>query len=320
MKLHRLRLPLPLRLNHLNAYLIEGPRGFALVDSGMATPEAQYALEAALHAHGITPAGLQQLYITHLHGDHWGQAAWLRSLGVEVVMPRTDSELLHTWLEHPDHDQQSVDAYRRRGAPEQVRRRALRALGTMRRLVPPFATDRTVDDGDILELGGEPFEVLITPGHSPGHGCLLHHPSGALLCGDHVLPDITPIVTWEVGWPGNPVADYRASLERLRALELGCAWPAHGDPMGDLRARVDALLAHHEQREALALRAVTDTPLTAFEVVGHLFDLPNLDSWETWLALGETMAHLVALERAGRLQVTTGEDGLERYRRVRGGG
>jgi glyoxylase-like metal-dependent hydrolase (beta-lactamase superfamily II) len=313
MQIHRLRLPLPLRLNHLNAYLIEGPSGFALVDTGMATAEAQSALQAGLHAHGIVPAALRQLFVTHLHGDHWGQANWLGSLGVEVVMPRTDSELLDAWWRDPGYDQRSVDSHRWRGAPEAVRRRAHRALGTMRRLAPPFTADRTVEDGEILELAGEPFEVLITPGHSPGHGCLLHRPSRALLCGDHVLPDITPNVSWDADVGGNPLADYLASLHRLRRLQLSCAWPAHGEPMRDLDSRIDELLAHHREREAQLLGAFGDASLTAFEAAGHLFDLPNLDSWETWMALGETMAHLVALEREGRLQITTDDDGMERY-------
>ena len=33
------------------------------------------------------------------------------------------------------------------------------------------ATD-TVEDGDVLVLGGRRFEVVHTPGHAPGHICL----------------------------------------------------------------------------------------------------------------------------------------------------
>ena len=314
MNLRRLRLPLPLRLEHLNAYLIEGPEGHALVDTGMATPEGQDALQAALEQHGVAPARLRQVFITHFHGDHWGLAGWLRGQGVEVLMPRRDSELLQRWLEHPEYDQKSVGEYRRRGVPEEVLRRASHALAGMRRLSPPFVTNRTVEDGEMVALGGEPFEVLITPGHSPGHACLLHRPSRTLLCGDHVLPHITPNITWDVGSASNPLGEYRASLRRVRGLGLDRAWPAHGDPMQDLDARIDEILAHHEQREALLLSGLADGPRTAFQVAGHLFDLQRLDSFETWMALGETMAHVVALRESGALCVETGADGMERYR------
>jgi len=311
--LQRLKLPLPLRLDHINAYLVAGPGGHALIDTGMATPDGQQALEDALRAHGVEPAGLRQLFITHYHGDHWGHAAWLRSLGVEVVMPRRDSELLQAWLAHPEHDERSVSTFLRRGVPAGVLRRAARALVSMRRLSPPFQTDRTVEDGEVLELGGEPFEVVVTPGHSPGHACLLHRPSRELICGDHVLPHITPNVSFELGAAENPLADYRASLRRVRGLGLERAWPAHGEPMTDLDARVTELLAHHEEREALLLRGLAGEPRTAYELAGHLFELPRLDSWETWMALGETMAHVVAAQARGRLRLLVGEDGIERY-------
>ncbi|MEK7284938.1 MAG: MBL fold metallo-hydrolase [Chloroflexota bacterium] len=36
-------LPLPLALKVINAYLIEGPSGWALVDTGLHTPEAEQA-------------------------------------------------------------------------------------------------------------------------------------------------------------------------------------------------------------------------------------------------------------------------------------
>jgi glyoxylase-like metal-dependent hydrolase (beta-lactamase superfamily II) len=314
MNLHRLRLPLPLRLDHLNAYLIEGRRGYALVDTGMATGKGRKALQSALAEHGVAPAALRELFITHLHPDHWGHAAWLGGLGVPVLMPRRDSENLHVWLTDPECDMRRVEAYRHRGAPDEVRRRARHALATIRGMGPPFAVDRAVDDGEVIELAGEPFTVLITPGHSPGHGCLLHVPTRTLLCGDHVLPDITPNVSWELGTTEDPLGDYRASLARVRGLDIACAWPAHGDPMLDLHARIDELLAHHDERGLRVLRSLEERPVTAYEVTRLVFDFGRLDSFEIWLALGETTAHLIALEKSGRVQILTGPDGLERYR------
>jgi glyoxylase-like metal-dependent hydrolase (beta-lactamase superfamily II) len=316
MNLHRLRLPLPLRLDHLNAYLVEGPEGHALVDTGMATTEGRDALRSALEQHGLSPGDLRQLFITHFHGDHWGLAGWLHDQGVEVVMPRRDSELLRLWLDHPEYDQRSVGEYARRGVSEEVLRGASHSLAGMRRLSPPFVTDRVVDHGETLALGGEPFEVLVTPGHSPGHACLLHRPSDTLICGDHVLPHITPNITWEVGTEQNPLGLYRASLRQVRGLGLRCAWPAHGEAIQDLDRRIDEILAHHEQREALLLRGLHAGPRNAFELCAHLFELARLDSFETWMALGETMAHVVAARESGALLVEIGSDGVERYRRA----
>jgi glyoxylase-like metal-dependent hydrolase (beta-lactamase superfamily II) len=316
MELHQIRLPLPLRLNHVNSYLIVGPGGHALVDAGMATPACRQALTEQLEAHGLQPAQLGQLFVTHFHGDHWGLAAWLGDLGVEVLMPRLDGTLLHKWLVHPEYDQRALGEYVSRGVPEKILRRAGRALEEMRRVAPVFEADRTVEDGDLVQLAGEPFKVLITPGHSPGHACLLHEASRTLLCGDHVLPHITPNISRELAAAENPLGQYRGSLRRVRGLGVACAWPAHGEPMYDLDRRIDEILAHHEQREALVLEALEEGPRTAFEVACRLFDFGRLDAWESWMALGETMAHVVALRESGKLLAETDADGLERYRRA----
>ena len=39
--IHWLRMPLPIALNHINLWLIEGNDGFTIIDSGMSTDEAK---------------------------------------------------------------------------------------------------------------------------------------------------------------------------------------------------------------------------------------------------------------------------------------
>jgi sulfur dioxygenase len=55
----------------------------------------------------------------------------------------------------------------------------------MHRLSPSPLVDRHVEDGDTLELGGEPITVLHTPGHTPDSVCFLL--AGAVLTGDTLL-------------------------------------------------------------------------------------------------------------------------------------
>jgi glyoxylase-like metal-dependent hydrolase (beta-lactamase superfamily II) len=232
-------------------------------------------------------------------------------------MPRIDHDLLQLWFDHPEYDAQAAASFRELAVPEALLARCRRALRGMRAVSPRFAADELVDDGASVELAGIAFTVVVTPGHSPGHACLEHSATRTLLAGDHVLPHITPNISREFGLPAapsaargpefglldDPLTAYRASLRRVRGRGYRVAYPAHGEPLHgpDIDRRIDEILAHHREREA-RLVALLDArePRGLEPLASGLFDLGKLDDWESWLALGETRAHLRALETAGR--------------------
>jgi glyoxylase-like metal-dependent hydrolase (beta-lactamase superfamily II) len=300
-RLHRLVLPLPLALREVNVYLVEGPRGAALVDSGMATPAAHQALADQLRERGVEAGRIGQLFITHLHLDHFGQADWLRERGARISMPRIDSERIQYWFGHPEFDEESLAYFVELGAPPATLARARGAMASMRAGAPPFAVDDELDDGQRIELAGETFEVVLTPGHSPGHACLHHPASGTLLVGDHVLPLITPNVSLSHETGEDPLGDYRRSLRKVRGRGFTLGLPAHGPGIADLDRRIDEILAHHDEREALLLSLLGDRTASCYELGEGLFEISRLDGWETWMAVGETRAHLRALEVSGRV-------------------
>ena len=76
--------------------------------------------------------------------------------------------------------------------------------------------------------------------------------------------------------------------------------PSHGGPFRGLHARIDQLVAHHEERLAATLEACA-RPATAVEVMPRLFDR-ELDRHQLGFALGETLAHLNLLVGDGRIQ------------------
>jgi len=100
-------------------------------------------LKDILEELGIT---LKEMWLTHGHLDHAGGADELReALGVSVIGPHKDDQF---WMDG------ITDQWSKYGHP-----------GMGRTVIP----DRYLEDGDELDLSGVKFEVLHTPGHTPGH-------------------------------------------------------------------------------------------------------------------------------------------------------
>src|SRR5207237_443081 len=121
-----------------------------------------------------------------------------------------------------------------------------------RRLPPPsrfFGTwfapaepDHLIADEDDLPLGdGRSLQVVWTPGHTPGHCCLLLLPERVLFVGDHLLPKITPHVGLWPGGPENPLGDFLGSHEKVQKVDARLVCPAHGAVYEDHRRRARQL-------------------------------------------------------------------------------
>jgi glyoxylase-like metal-dependent hydrolase (beta-lactamase superfamily II) len=49
---------------------------------------------------------------------------------------------------------------------------------------PPYQPTEFIDEGDIIKLGNNQFEVLFVPGHAPGHIVLVNHAQKFIIGGD----------------------------------------------------------------------------------------------------------------------------------------
>ena len=91
-------------------------------------------------------------------------------------------------------------------------------------LTPADAT-RLVDEGDKIVLGNRVFEVMHTPGHSPGGICLLDREAGILFSGDTIYDG-----RLFDGLPGSDISSYVNTIARLRSLTgIRMVCPGHDD-------------------------------------------------------------------------------------------
>ncbi|MGY6549161.1 MAG: MBL fold metallo-hydrolase [Roseinatronobacter sp.] len=81
---------------------------------------------------------------------------------------------------------------------------------------------RLLDDGDLIDLGDRQFEVIHTPGHSPGGIALWEVASGILISGDIVYDG--PLIE---GTTPREQAEYTTSMERLLTLPVRIVHGGH---------------------------------------------------------------------------------------------
>ncbi len=159
---------------------------------------------------------------------------------------------------------------------------------------PDYAADRVLSDGEEFKVDGKPIVAVATPGHTSNHLCLAY--AGALLSGDHVMGWSTTVVVP----PDGDMADYMASLEKLRGREDRIFYPAHGPPVTNPSQYLRHLIGHRMQREKQILRIIGEGPRTVPEIVALAY--PGLDPRLVLAAGGSVTAHLVDLERRGLVE------------------
>ncbi|HEX5523371.1 MAG TPA: MBL fold metallo-hydrolase [Pedococcus sp.] len=180
-----------------NLLLLTG-RQPAMVDSGF----LGHADDTAAWAH----AQVRQLALvvnTHWHSDHVGGNGVLQQMGAGVAASAVDA-----------------DAVARRDPASCL-------VEYLDQPVAPYTIDEALADGQVLLLGDSDWQVIATPGHTPGHLALWHPEERLLVAGD-ALSD------YDVGWvnlaldgPGA-TATALASVQRLADLRPRVVLPSHG--------------------------------------------------------------------------------------------
>ena len=303
----RIPIPLPIRgLAIVNAYLVEGARGWSLVDAGLHTAEAEQALRRGLADAGIGMEDVDRVFVTHLHPDHLGMAGTLERAGAAVLMHTPEiAAAERVWSKGHEAIDATYQWFARHGMPHDVDEGMRQAWIAMGDRVDDLERVGGVDDGDQVDLGGRVTRLRWTPGHTDYHAVLIDERDGILFAGDHVLPRITSNIGLYPSSRDDPLGDFLGALEGLRHLPVTRVLPAHGDPFDDLAARVDELLTHHAARLEATLAVVGTAEHDAYTIARRLF--PVLRSpHEERFALAETLAHLRHLERGRTIREIDG--------------
>lgn len=182
-----------------NTIIIRKDGGNAVViDPGFYNDSEKAAFLEFLTENSVTPAAI---LLTHAHPDHIFGAAYLqREYGIPVYMHPEDVKL------------------------KEYSERFSSKLGLRE---PDSSFKRTdIEDGQVLAVEGFSFEVIHTPGHSPGSVCYYDREDGMIFTGDTLFAG-------SIGRSDLMHGDYDSLIvsimEKLMALDSAVeVYPGHG--------------------------------------------------------------------------------------------
>ncbi len=158
---------------------------------------------------------------------------------------------------------------------------------------------RPLADGDVVDTDEGPLQVVHTPGHAPDHVILWHEASGTAFTGDLLVLGSTVVIPAS---HGGVLADYLRSLERLAALGVRRAWPAHGPVIDDPLALIERYLTHRREREHQVRDVLSAGPAVVADIVARLYY--GLDPALVAQAHESVLAHLEKLDADGVAEPT----------------
>jgi len=306
-------------------YAIPNGDTVTMIDSGWAVPEARAALESGLALIDYRLADIDEFLITHSHSDHFTLGVALRAeFGMRLSVGRREQPNIQAVMENWDNGfKVQFSKLEDAGAGEiaDAIRAQLEANPADLRMAEEYfeLPDRWLDGGETFMVGEYELRAVHTPGHTDGHIVFVDATAGIAFTGDHVLPTITPSVSFEAHRPALPLRSFLDSQAAMLRLPDMRVLPAHGHVTDSLHARSRELMAYHELRLDDCSAAVA---AGAFDALGVSRALGwtrsrrafgDLDAFNQMLAVSETVVHLDLLVHRGDLTAIE-SDGVRSYR------
>jgi glyoxylase-like metal-dependent hydrolase (beta-lactamase superfamily II) len=160
--------------------------------------------------------------------------------------------------------------------------------------------ERELRLGEIVEVESARLRVVHTPGHTPDHLAFFLEDETSLFTGDAVLGRGTSVVDP----PEGDMAAYLHSLHVMQDLGPRVIYPGHGPVVFDAQAKLNEYVAHRGRRESQVLTALADASSTPEELVPSIYAAESLHPSLFPVAARSVLAHLLKLEREGRVART----------------
>lgn len=292
-------------------YLLLGAGPPTLVDAGSGEGQSTDQILAGLESIGgefgedFKPRQIERIFVTHAHIDHIGGLGALVELtGARVGVHPLDRRVVSAW----DDRAVAFNAclrifFHRAGVPTPHHDELIEAFGFTPGRMRSVPVGVSLDEHEPIDG----IRVIHTPGHSPGHICLLV--GDILLSGDHILARTIPQQWPESVAPFTGLTRYLESLEKIRRLEGVCVClGAHEPPVYALRHRFVEIVAAQERRvhRVLGLIGGASRPATIAELTQQMYSRQR--GFHELLALTDVGSRVEYLEQRGRVEIANADE------------
>jgi glyoxylase-like metal-dependent hydrolase (beta-lactamase superfamily II) len=293
--IHPIRIPTPFAVGDVFSYLITDDK-IVLVDCGQYTDDANSVVEQQLKQFGLTIRDIDEIWLTHGHPDHFGQADRLSSRSGAAVYGHP-LERANFAGNNDGHLFQEF--FSRHNIPGKYTRQMVEQFEWLQQFQQPIEPE-WIEEGTRLSSGEINVTVRKTPGHAPGH-LAFETDRGIIFGGDLLLGHISTnaLINFDpnTGCRNKSLLQYRESLKWIREQQ-GSVLPGHGKVIEQIKEVADHHLNEHESRYRRIQKLLAGEPMSLLELSYNMFP-DALKKGAIFLVLSEVLGYLDWGEREG---------------------
>lgn len=287
-RIHSIKIPTPFAVGDVFSYLITDEK-VVLVDCGQYDDQAFSVIDHALDERGMEYSDIDEIWLTHGHPDHYGQAARLAD--------RSNARLFGHPKERANfasnNNGELFEAFfARHGIPDDYTQQMVDQLDWLQQFQLAIEPE-WVKEGDRLTSGNMTAEVHVTPGHAPGH-VAFKTDRGIIFGGDLLLEHISTnaLINFDpdTGERNKSLLQYRRSLQWIRGEEA-TVLPGHGKIIKDNAGVADHHLQEHEKRYRKIRQMISAQPMGLLELAYQMFP-DAIKQGAVFLVLSEVLGYL----------------------------
>ncbi|WP_441000991.1 MBL fold metallo-hydrolase [Fodinibius sp. SL11] len=286
--IYPVRIPTPFAVGDVFSYLIKDEKN-VLVDTGQYADDAYECVRHHLKKEGLTVKDIDEIWLTHGHPDHYGQAARLADRAGATVFghPLERSNF------RGNDDADLFEAFfRKHHIPRDDTQMMIDQLDWLQQFQLAIEPE-WIEEGAVLNSGELSFEVVHTPGHAPGHVSYKSN-RGVIFGGDLLLGHISTnaLINFDTKTDqrNKSLLQYRKSLKWIRE-QGGLVLPGHGEIIKNAAAVAEHHLGEHKKRYQKIKQLLRKESMSLLDLSHRIF-ADAIKQGALFLVLSEVLGYL----------------------------